>query len=52
MTLLREGCSVLIPAVLADYDVIPVKQRTRFLDAFIDNMDKSLVGKVTRFLHF
>jgi mannose-6-phosphate isomerase len=52
MTLLREGCSVLIPAVLADYDVIPLKQRTRFLDAFIDNMDKSLVGKVTRFLHF
>lgn len=50
--LLREGCSTLIPAVLADYDVIPVKQRTRFLDAFIDNMDKSLVGKVTRFLHF
>ena len=49
--LLREGCSTLIPAVLADYDVIPVKQRTRFLDAFIDNMDKSLVGKVTRFLH-
>ena len=50
--LLREGNSVLIPAVLADYDVIPLKLSTRFLDAFIDNMDKSLVGKVTRFLHF
>ena len=49
--LLREGCSTLIPAVLADYDVIPMKGNTRFLDAFIDNMDKSLVGKVTRFLH-
>ena len=49
---LREGSSTLIPAVLADYDVIPQKGRTRFLDAFIDNMDKSLVGKVTRFLHF
>jgi len=48
---LREGCSTLIPAVLADYDVIPMKEKTRFLDAFIDNMDKSLVGKVTRFLH-
>ena len=47
---LREGHSVLIPAVLADYDVIPVNGKTRFLDAFIDNMDKSLVGKVTRFL--
>ena len=49
--LLREGNSVLIPAVLADYDMIPLKLSTRFLDAFIDNMDKSLVGKVTRFLH-
>jgi mannose-6-phosphate isomerase len=49
---LREGSSTLIPAVLADYDVIPQKKSTRFLDAFIDNMDKSLVGKVTRFLHF
>ena len=48
---LREGWSTLIPAVLADYDVIPQKGSTRFLDAFIDNMDKSLVGKVTRFLH-
>jgi hypothetical protein len=28
-----------------------MKEKTRFLDAFIDNMDKSLVGKVTRFLH-
>ena len=52
MILLREGHSTLIPAVLANYDVIPVKGKTRFLDAFIDNMDKSLVGKVTRFLHF
>ena len=50
--LLREGHSTLIPAVLADYNVIPEYHKTRFLDAFIDNMDKSLVGKVTRFLHF
>ena len=49
--LLREGHSMLIPAVLANYDVIPWNRPTRFLDAFIDNMDKSLVGKVTRFLH-
>lgn len=50
--LLKEGHSCLIPAVLANYDVIPQRQRTRTLDAFIDNMDRSLVGKVTRFLHF
>ena len=49
--LLREGYSTLIPAILADYDVIPQNGKTRFLDTFIDNMDKSLVGKVTRFLH-
>jgi mannose-6-phosphate isomerase len=49
--LLREGNSCLIPAVVADYDVIPVNGRTRILDAFIDNMDRSLVGKVNRLLH-
>jgi mannose-6-phosphate isomerase len=37
--------------VLADYDVVPQHGQTRILDAFIDNMDKSIVGKVTRFLH-
>ena len=49
--LLREGHSCLIPAVLADYDVVPQRGQTRILDAFIDNMDNSIVGKVTRFLH-
>ena len=49
--LLKEGHSCMIPAVLANYDVIPQRQRTQTLDAFIDNMDRSLVGKVTRFLH-
>ena len=49
--LLKKGNSCLIPAAIADYDVIPVEGRTRILDAFIDNMDRSLVGKVNRFLH-
>ena len=48
---LREGCSTLIPAAIADYDVIPAHGTTRLLDAFIDNMDTSLAGVVTRFLH-
>ena len=48
---LQEGNSTLIPAVIADYDVIPLHGKTRLLDAFIDNMDRSLTGKVTRFLH-
>ena len=49
--ILREGHSTLIPAAIADYDVIPLHRKTRLLDAFIDNMDKTLTGKVSRFLH-
>ena len=49
--LLREGHSTLIPAAIADYDITPLHGRTRLLDAFIDNMDKSLTGKVRRLLH-
>ena len=49
--LLRQGNSCLIPAAIADYDVIPMQGSTRMLDAFIDNMDRSLAGRVNRFLH-
>lgn len=49
--ILKEGHSTLIPAVVADYDVIPINSKTRLLDAFIDNMDRSIAHKVTRFLH-
>ena len=49
--LIREGSSTLIPAIIADYDVIPLKGRTRILDAFIDNMDKGVQGRLMRFLH-
>ena len=49
--LLRQGYSTLIPAAIADYDVIPLSGRTRLLDAFIDNMDHSLSGSVNRFFH-
>lgn len=48
---LRQGYCTLIPASIADYDVIPLDGTTRLLDAFIDNMDRSLASKVTRFLH-
>ena len=50
--LLKEGHSCLIPASIADYDVIPQngKGTTRLLDAYINN-NKNLVSKVTRFLH-
>ena len=49
--ILHEGCSTLIPAAIADYDVIPLKGKSRLLDAFIDNKDRTLTGTVTRFLH-
>ena len=49
--ILHEGNSTLIPAAIADYDVIPLKGSSRLLDAFIDNKDSSLTGTVTRFLH-
>ena len=49
--ILKQGNSTLIPAAIADYDIIPQNGKTRILDAFIDNMDRSVAGKVTRFLH-
>lgn len=48
---LTEGHTALIPAVIADYDVIPLHGKTKLLDAFIDNMDRSISGLITRFLH-
>jgi len=48
---LREGHSTLIPASIADYDVIPLHGKSRILDAYIDNKDRSLGAQFTRFLH-
>ena len=48
---LTEGHTALIPAAIADYDVIPLHGKTKLLDAFIDNMDRSFSGLITRFLH-
>ena len=48
---LKEGFSCLIPAIIADYDVIPMKGFTRLLETYIDSMDRSLMHKVSRFLH-
>ena len=49
--LLKEGNSCLIPAAIADYDVVPLNEKTRILDAFIDNKDRTLSHAITRFLH-
>ncbi|MDE5782830.1 MAG: class I mannose-6-phosphate isomerase [Prevotella sp.] len=48
---LPHGNSALIPAAIADYDIVPVDGKSKTLEAFINNLDLSLAGKVTRFLH-
>ena len=48
--LLKSGHSTLIPAAIADYDVIPLSGPSRILDAFIDNRDAPLTT-LTRFFH-
>jgi mannose-6-phosphate isomerase len=49
---LQEGHSTLIPASIADYDVIPQNDKTNLLDAYIDNQNTSMKGLITKFLHF
>jgi mannose-6-phosphate isomerase len=49
---LHEGHSTLIPAAIADYDVIPQNDKTTLLDAYIDNQNTSMKGLITKFLHF
>ena len=50
---LRQGHTALIPASIADYDILPADPtgETRLLDAYIDNKDRSLASRVTRLLH-
>ena len=50
--LLRQGHSTLIPAAIADYDVVPLAGPTRLLDAFIDNQDNGMKGIISKFFHF
>ena len=49
--ILREGNSCLVPASIADYDLIPLTPTIRVLDAYIDNKDRSLGSRLTRFFH-
>jgi mannose-6-phosphate isomerase len=49
--ILREGHTCLIPAEIADYDVIPIGKKTKLLDAFIDNRERSILSAASRFLH-
>lgn len=47
---LREGHACLIPACLADYDLIPCHPNTRILETHIDRKDRSMTSKVLRAL--
>lgn len=49
--LLTAGNSCLIPAEVADYDIIPLSPQTRVLETYIDRKDRSPLLRVTRFLH-
>jgi mannose-6-phosphate isomerase len=42
---LREGCSCLIPAAIANYDIEPMGASTRVLDAFIDNQRRGIIRR-------
>ena len=48
---LKAGHSALIPAAIADYDVIPLHGKSRILDAFIDNRPDTLARQITQLLH-
>ena len=48
---LKQGNSTLIPAAIADYDITPLNGTSKLLDAYINNMDRSLLHKVSKFLH-
>ena len=50
--LLKEGNSTLIPAAIADYDVIPLTNASKVLDAFIDNQNNGMKRTITKFFHF
>lgn len=60
---LKPGYSCLVPAAIADYDIIPVptsdasspsssrKPSVHLLEAYINNREPGLLTKMTRFLH-
>lgn len=47
----NEGNSCLIPAAVADYDIIPLAENARILETHIDKKDNSPLSQITRFLH-
>ena len=49
---LQEGYSSLIPAAIADYDIIPVNGEVKVLESYIDNSTQSTFRRmISQFLH-
>ena len=49
---LREGYSCLVPAAIADYDLIPVAGEVKVLESYIDNSTQSSFRRmISQFLH-
>ena len=49
---LQEGFSCLIPAAIADYDIVPKTEGTKLLEAYINNSSqKTLRRLISQFLH-
>ena len=49
--LLKEGATAFIPAIIADYDVIPLGKKSRLLDTYIDNNERKVWNKAANFFH-
>jgi mannose-6-phosphate isomerase len=49
---LREGFSCLIPAAIADYDIIPITPTAKLLEAYINNSSQHTFRRmISQFLH-
>lgn len=49
---LQEGYSSLIPAAIADYDIIPISKEVKVLESYIDNSTQSAFRRmISQFLH-
>lgn len=49
---LQEGYSCLIPAAIADYDIIPISDEVKVLESYIDNSTQSTFRRmISQFLH-
>ena len=49
---LQEGQSCLIPAAIADYDIIPVSQEVKLLESYINNSSQKTIRRlISQFFH-